>query len=307
MTNAYLAPLPKFRAWDNNGNPLANGQVLTYAAGTTTPIATYTDSTAVTPNANPVILNARGEADIWLKPNIAYKLVLQDSLSNVIWTVDQIVNSQLITLYGGVDGGSANAYTLTFTASFTSYTDGIVIYWVPSNTNTGASTININGLGVINIINPDGSALVAGEIVANQPAQILIKAGAAQLITAATVIYGTIAPTWTGFSANPTGSIVYRKSGSMVSLSFPGTTGTSNATTFSFTNLPTILRPGVSLPSVAVPIFGMVDNSANIASGMAVVSGSTVTFYKDGAQTAWTAAGLKGFQGLSSPTILYPV
>ena len=68
---AQLAPAPVFRSWDNNGLPLFLGKLFTYAAGTTTLQATYTDSTQTTQNPNPVILNIRGEAFVWL--NRAYQ------------------------------------------------------------------------------------------------------------------------------------------------------------------------------------------------------------------------------------------
>ena len=42
---ASLSPNAKQQFFDANGNPLAGGKVYTYAAGTTTPIVTYTDST----------------------------------------------------------------------------------------------------------------------------------------------------------------------------------------------------------------------------------------------------------------------
>ena len=90
-----LAPSPVFKAFDNNGNPLANGQLFTYVAGTSTPQATYVDSTQTTPNTNPVILNARGEANVWLDISLTYKLQLQDSFGNQIWTVDQIPGGYL--------------------------------------------------------------------------------------------------------------------------------------------------------------------------------------------------------------------
>lgn len=310
MTNAYLAPSPKQRFFDNNGNPAVNGTLSTFAAGTTTPIATYTDNTASTPNTNPVVLNFRGECDLWLKPNIAYKLQLNDANGVLLWTVDQIVNSQLITLYGGVDAGVANAYILNFPASFTAYADGIFIIWIPANTNTGASTINVNGLGVVNIVNPDGSALQSGEIVANQPAQILFKGGVFELVTSATTIYGSFVPTWgSGFSVPPAGNVTYRKTGNVVTLVFPGGTGTSNANTMTMSGLPALLRPGVTLNSTTAPIVGMVDNGAGIAGGMAIIdSGSaSIAFYKDGAKTAWTATGNKGFITGSSVTLTYTV
>lgn len=173
MTTTNLIPPPVFQAFGTNGAPLAFGKLFSYGAGTVTPIATFTDSTGAIQNTNPIILNAAGQANVWTTPNVAYKFVLQDSSGNQLWAVDQIVNSVLITLFGGVDTGAVNNYLLNFTASFSVLANGIVIYWVPANTNTGASTINVNGLGVVPIVNPDGSALSANQITSGQPLQMM--------------------------------------------------------------------------------------------------------------------------------------
>jgi hypothetical protein len=104
-----LAPLAFQRFCDNNGNPLAAGQLWTYAAGTTTPQATYTDSTGTTPNPNPVPINARGEASVWLTPGQAYKFVLNDGFGNLIWTQDQVsgaVGSAALAATGTPSGAS---------------------------------------------------------------------------------------------------------------------------------------------------------------------------------------------------------
>ena len=87
---SYFCPAPVFRAWDNSGAPLVAGLLYTYAAGTTTPIASYVDSTGVGTNTNPVVLNSRGECNLWLIPNTGYKLVLTDKNGTPIWTEDQI-------------------------------------------------------------------------------------------------------------------------------------------------------------------------------------------------------------------------
>lgn len=87
---AYLIPPLCFRELDNNGKPLAGGLVYSYAAGTTTTVATYTDSTGATQNTNPVVLNARGEAQIWGAIGVSYKFVVTDSLGNIIRTVDNV-------------------------------------------------------------------------------------------------------------------------------------------------------------------------------------------------------------------------
>ncbi len=113
--SVQLAPLPKQRFTDNNGNPLVGGLVFTYAAGTTTKQATYTDSTGATPNTNPVVLDARGEASIWLDQTLAYKVTVSPSTDTdpptaPIWTVDNIpvsaINAGLVSF--GVQSYPAN-------------------------------------------------------------------------------------------------------------------------------------------------------------------------------------------------------
>lgn len=86
-----LLPVLRQRYFDADGNPLAGGKLYTYQAGTTTPQATYTDSTGSTPNANPVVLDANGEATLWVDPELSYKFVLKTSADVTQWTVDNVV------------------------------------------------------------------------------------------------------------------------------------------------------------------------------------------------------------------------
>ena len=83
--------LPKFQFFDDNGEPLAAGLVYTYAAGSTTPQATYTSSTLGTPNANPIVLDSSGRCVIY-PPAVspALKLVLKTSAGVTVWTQDNI-------------------------------------------------------------------------------------------------------------------------------------------------------------------------------------------------------------------------
>lgn len=85
-----VSPTPVFRWTDNNGNPAVGWQVETYIAGSSTPVDTYTDATGTAENTNPIILDARGEANIWLDPAISYKYVIKNSLGVVQDTIDQI-------------------------------------------------------------------------------------------------------------------------------------------------------------------------------------------------------------------------
>ncbi len=309
MATTVLAPYLKTRWVDGAGNPLYLGTINTYAAGTLTPIATYKDSTGGSTNTNPIVLNARGECDLWLTPNVAYKFIVADANGNLIpgGTIDNVINSQLITLYGGVDTGVANAYVLNFAASFTALIDGIVIIWIPATNNTTSSTINVNGLGVVNIVNPDGTPLQQGEILANQPAQILFKGGVFQLITPSTNLTGTFAPVYAGFSIQPSTSVFYRRTGNIVALTFAGT-GTSNATGFQLSNLPATLTPTGPISQI-VPCWGLSDNGADLATpGIAqILSTGVINFFKVIALTnTWTNVGSKGFNTLGNRvTVIY--
>lgn len=145
---ASLAPALVFRGFDNNGNPLANGLLNTYAAGTTTPQATYVDSTQVNQNANPVVLNARGECNLWLNPSLFYKFVLTDQFGNPIYSVDQVPGSS-----GALSGSiPANGIflpatnTLGFATNGTNWTTlGPSGSWIMNSNLAGANTLLVIG------------------------------------------------------------------------------------------------------------------------------------------------------------------
>ena len=83
-----VMPNPKVQFFDDNGDPLSGGKVYSYESGTSTPKATYSEATGTTENANPVVLDSRGEASIYLSG--AYKLILKDSDDVQIWSMDNI-------------------------------------------------------------------------------------------------------------------------------------------------------------------------------------------------------------------------
>jgi hypothetical protein len=78
--------------FDNNGIPLSGGLLYTYQAGSSTPLATYTDINATTANANPIVLNSSGRLDneIWLTYGYNYKFVLKTSAAVTLGTYDNI-------------------------------------------------------------------------------------------------------------------------------------------------------------------------------------------------------------------------
>lgn len=83
-------------------------------------------------------------------------------------TITAAINDTLTYNNYVIDTGGANSYAVAFGGSITtSYTAGLLFVFKAANANTGASTINVNSLGAKNILNQDGSALSAGQIIAN--------------------------------------------------------------------------------------------------------------------------------------------
>ena len=80
--------------FDAAGNPLAGGKVHTFEAGTSTPKAAFTDSTAGTPHPNPVILDSAGRAQIWLF-GAAYKLDIDDANDVDVEELDNVAATGL--------------------------------------------------------------------------------------------------------------------------------------------------------------------------------------------------------------------
>lgn len=107
-----LVPPPRFRATDNAGRPLAAGLLYTYQAGTNNPIQTYTDATQLVVNTNPIVLDGRGEANVWLIDGVLYKFTLTDAAGNTVWTVDNISSGQAAG--GGVNFSPVPAADNTF-------------------------------------------------------------------------------------------------------------------------------------------------------------------------------------------------
>ena len=76
--------------FDNSGVILTGGKIYTYAAGTTTPLATYTTNSESAFHTNPIILDAAGRVpsggEIWLQLGVGYKFVLKKSTDVLIAT-----------------------------------------------------------------------------------------------------------------------------------------------------------------------------------------------------------------------------
>lgn len=94
MATVFLSPVGNGEQFFTTaGVVLSGGLINTYAAGTTTPTATWTDSTGTVSNANPIVLNSAGRLNnvmIYFTQGQKYKFIITDSASNTQYTLDNL-------------------------------------------------------------------------------------------------------------------------------------------------------------------------------------------------------------------------
>ena len=113
----FLSPVGGAAAqfFDNNGVLLIGGKIYSYAAGTTTPLVTYTNSSGATPHTNPIVLDSAGRVpggEIWVT-SVPYKFELRTSTDVLIATFNNIIGIGAASFQ--VQNFTGNGSTITFT------------------------------------------------------------------------------------------------------------------------------------------------------------------------------------------------
>lgn len=121
---------------------------------------------------------------------------------------------------------------------------------------------------------------------------------------------GTFTATATGLTTSPSGTGTYTKTGNIVVLHLPLLSGTSNATSFTYTGLPAAIQSATLTQMLPLPQ-GLVTNGGvgNAAAEATITAGSgTITFAVSGNAAGWSASSTKGFTaGTGGFTIVYTV
>ena len=116
QTGGALQPVPIQQPLDNAGRTLQGQCLYTYAAGTTTPQATYSNSALSVPNTNPIVLNGFGREPAVYLSAVSYKIVLAYAVlgscpvspGTVIWSQDNVYDfGELLKVTLNGSGGAA--------------------------------------------------------------------------------------------------------------------------------------------------------------------------------------------------------
>lgn len=154
--------------------PAVGYKLYTYAAGTTTPKATYADSDMATPLANPIVLDANGECAPY--GTGVYKLLLTDPAGATVdgWPQDNVPlsNSAADEEWCGTAGGTANALVLSPNIGISAYGPGDRFSFIAAGANSGAVTVNVSSVGSVALTKNGNSALEANDLQAGKVYQI---------------------------------------------------------------------------------------------------------------------------------------
>lgn len=119
-------------------------------------------------------------------------------------------------VWGGTAGGTANAITVSLSPAITAYTAGMVIRFINgASANTGATTLNVNGVGAVALNKGDGTtALAAGDLPAGHIVTVIYDGTRFRLVGvfsgygATLGVSATAAAARTTLGATATGSAV---------------------------------------------------------------------------------------------------
>ena len=195
----------------------------------------------------------------------------------------------------GTDTGAANAYIVTLPMTLTAYQLGQTVRFKAVNPNTGASTVNVNGLGVINIVGGNNTALQGGEISSTGDGmtvlvydgtnfRMIVSPGALQIAPAITSNQAVNLGQFPFFAGgNETNGYVKFPNGIIIQWGFLSTNGSSSGQTITYP---------ITFPNAMI-ISSASDQGPGMNTGALVnLSTSQGTLYAGSSSGTYTATGL---------------
>ena len=143
----FLSPVGGVAAqfFTNTGAVLTGGKLYTYAAGTTTPLVTYTTSVGNVARTNPIVLDSAGRVpdggQIWIT-SAQYKFVLKDSNDVLIATWDNV--SGIGAASYQIQNFTGNGVTVAFTLSSSSFGENYTFVYI-NGVYQNKDTYTVNG------------------------------------------------------------------------------------------------------------------------------------------------------------------
>lgn len=112
--------------------------------------------------------NAKG---YWVNQNL-----LVNGITKVPDVVQTAVNNKT-TYYVGVDAGANDSYVVTLSPVPASLTAGMIVIFKANTANTTGCTLNVNGLGVVNIVKRVSTTPATGDILSQMWCMLIYNGG----------------------------------------------------------------------------------------------------------------------------------
>ena len=159
-----------------SGNPVVTGTTISssWANTTLSDIATALTNSIATNGETPVVANI---------PLAGYKLTGVGAATARTDAATLASIQDGTGVYVGTVGGTADAITLTPSPAITAYAAGQLFAFIASGANTGATTVNVSGLGAKSVTKAGTTALAANNILANALVEIRYDGTRFQLLT----------------------------------------------------------------------------------------------------------------------------
>ena len=192
MSGAQQVDVLLAGVYDDVGDPLSGGKIYTYLAGTTTPSALWAARDKSSYATNPIILDANGRAKVWAEGS--YKFVIKTSADVSVDTFDNLVYgvSDKDMIWAGLSTGSSSVYVLSPVPAMTEYENGHYTSFVANHSNSGATTLNISGLGALTVKTGVGADLSGGEIVSGNIVTVVYDSASGYFILDSSTNFSSI-------------------------------------------------------------------------------------------------------------------
>lgn len=118
------------------------------------------------------------------------------------YTLAQAMNDA--ATWRGTAGGTGDALTITTSPTTTAYAQGERHTFIMPGTNTGAVTLNVNGIGAVAVVGLGGSALTAGSLVSGQIVHVVYVAPGFRVVSHGMITGGSVGGNLTLRGATPT-------------------------------------------------------------------------------------------------------